>query len=371
MHVLISANSAWSIWNFRRSLIDALVADGHRVTVLAPPDDASVGTDRLKFRFLPLDMSVKGLNPLQELGLLLRFRRIFRSERPDIILSYTIKNNIFGAMAARSCGIPFLPYMTGAGTAFLSGGLLWRIAKGLYRRAFAHLPIIFFQNEDDLDLFVSCGLVSSSQARRLPGEGVDLKKFVATGYPAEADAPVFLMIARLIRDKGVIEYVEGARRVKARIPKARFQLLGPANCENRTAIDEGTVKGWHAEGLIEYLGATSDVCPFIAAAHCIVLPSYREGTGRALMEAAAMARPLIATDVPGCRSVVDREETGLLCDARSGSSLAAACLRFLALSHADKSSMGRAGRTKMEAEYDEAIVISAYRQAIAELTAEG
>jgi len=159
-------------------------------------------------------MSIKGLNPLEELMLIRRFRRIFRAERPDVILSYTIKNNIFGAMAARSCGIPFLPCMTGAGTAFLSGGLLWRIAKGLYRRAFAQLPIVFFQNEDDLDLFVSCGLVRSAQARRLPGEGVDLKKYAATGYPSETGAPVFLMIARLIRDKGVIEYVEAARQVR-------------------------------------------------------------------------------------------------------------------------------------------------------------
>jgi len=316
-------------------------------------------------------MSIKGLNPLEELMLIRRFRRIFRAERPDVILSYTIKNNIFGAMAARSCGIPFLPCMTGAGTAFLSGGLLWRIAKGLYRRAFAQLPIVFFQNEDDLDLFVSCGLVRSAQARRLPGEGVDLKKYAATGYPSETGAPVFLMIARLIRDKGVIEYVEAARQVKTRIPKARFQLLGAANCENRTAIDENAVKGWHAEGVIEYLGATSDVRPFVTVAHCVVLPSYREGLSRALMEAAAMARPLIATDVPGCRSVVDREETGFLCEARSGSSLAASCLRFLALPHAVKAGMGRAGRAKMEAEYDESIVITAYKQAIAELVVEG
>jgi len=314
-------------------------------------------------------MDLKGLNPVEELKLIQRFRRIFRSEKPDIILSYTIKNNIFGAIAARSCGIPFLPYMTGVGTAFLSGGLLWRIAKGLYRHAFARLPIIFFQNDDDRNLFVSCGLVKSSQARCLPGEGIDLEKFSATDYPEETGAPVFLMVARLLRDKGVIEYVDAARRVSARIPKARFQLLGPANCENRSAINEDTVRGWHAEGMIEYLGETSDVRPHIANAHCVVLPSYREGTGRTLIEGAAMARPLIATDVPGCRSVVDREETGFLCEACNGGSLAATCLRFLALPHADKVEMGRAGRAKMEAEYDEAIVIAAYQQAIAELRA--
>jgi len=371
MHILMSENSIWNTRYFRRAVATALIADGHRVTVLGPEDDGVSEIEGFGCRFIPLKMSVKGLDPLEELMLIRRFKRLFRSERPDIILSYTIKNNIFGAMAARHCGIPFLPNMTGGGTALLSGGVLWWIAKQLYRRAFARLPVVFFGNDDDLDLFVSCGLVGSAQARRLPGDGIDLNRFAATDYPEETDAPIFLMIARVIRDKGVIEYVEAAHQVKNRFPKARFQLLGPANCENRTAIDEDAVRHWHAEGIIEYLGETSDVRPFISAAHCVVLPSYREGTGCALVEASAMARPLIATDVPGCRSVVDREKTGLLCDARDGGSLASAFFRFLSLPHADRVGMGLAGRAKMEAEYDEAIVIAAYRQAIAKLVAEG
>jgi len=372
MHILISANSAWNILNFRRSLVNALVADGNRVTVLAPSDDCVKGVEGLGCRFLPLEMRVKGLNPFEEFKLMRRFARIFHAERPDIVLSYTVKNNIFGAMAAKSCKVPFVPNVTGLGTAFLSGGPLWKIVEGLYRRTFAQLPIIFFQNEDDRELFVMRRLVRSvERTRLLPGSGVDLEKFSAVDYPAKTGAPILLMIARLLRNKGVIEYVEAARRTKGRFPKARFQLLGPAECESRTAIDADIVKGWQAEGVIEYLGATTDVRPYIERAHCVVLPSHGgEGTPRALIEAAAMARPLITTDVPGNRSVVDQEETGLLCEARNGSSLTDACCRFLALPHTNKVGMGRSGRAKMEVEYDEAIVTAAYRQAIAELTTE-
>ena len=370
MHILMTVNAAWNIWNFRRPLVEALIADGHHVTVLAPLDDSVGDLEKLGCRFLPLDMSVKGLNPLQDLKLMRRFKRIFRTEQPDAILSYTIKNNIFGAMAARSLNIPFIPNVSGLGTAFLSGGVLQTIAETLYRRAFGHLPRVFFQNEDDRDLFVTRKLLRPRQAHVLPGSGIDLDRFPATDYPPESDAPVFLMIARLLRDKGVLEYVEAARQVKSDQPQARFQLLGSVDAANRTAIDAATVSSWVDEGTIEYLGTTDDVRPRIAEAHCVVLPSYREGAPRTLIEAAAMARPLIATDVPGCRVVVDDGKTGFLCEVKSGDSLATACLEFQNLPYADRAKMGRAGRAKMEAEYDQAIVVKAYGKAIAEMTAQ-
>ena len=368
MHVLMSVNAAWNIWNFRRPLVSALIADGHRVTVLAPRDGSVADLEKLGCRFIPLKISAKGLNPTEGLQLLRQFKRVFTAECPDVILSYTIKNNIFGALAARSCNIPFVPNVTGLGTAFLSGGLLLRVAKGLYRNAFKRPPVIFFQNEDDRDLFLDHKLVRAQQARLLPGSGIDLARFAVADYPEQSEAPVFLMIARLLRDKGVLEYVEAARQVQEQVPGARFQLLGATDSENRTAIDRDTVRAWEAEGLVEYLGTTSDVRPHIVAAHCVVLPSYREGAPRTLIEAAVMARPLITTDVPGCRAVVTQGASGYLCQVKSGDSLAKACLGFLALPHAEKMKMGHAGRSKMEAEYDDAIVVEAYRTAIGELT---
>ncbi|KPQ20033.1 MAG: Glycosyltransferase [Halomonas sp. HL-93] len=363
----MSVNAAWNIWNFRRPVVEALISDGHEVTVLAPKDDAVQRLAAIGCRVRHLEMSVKGLNPATDLDLFLRLRRIFAEIRPDVILSYTIKNNIFGAIAAKRLGIPFLPNVTGLGTAFLSGGLLERVAVRLYKTAFRRLPVIFFQNADDRELFVSRGMVTEDQARLLPGSGIDLDRFAPAPYPEEDAAPVFLMIARLLRDKGILEYVDAARRVKETHPEARFQVLGATGAENRTAVDRDTVRSWEEGGIIEYLGTADDVRPVIATSHCVVLPSYREGAPRTLIEAAAMARPIIATDVPGCRSVVEEGKTGLLCDVKSGESLAWACERMLAMTVAERAEMGQAGRKKMEAEYDQAVVVKAYRDAIRDL----
>ena len=368
MHILMTVNAAWNIWNFRRPLVEALLGDGHQITVLAPPDESVADLERIGCRFRPLKMSVKGLNPVEDLRLQRRLKRIFQEEKPDTILSFTIKNNIFGARAASAAGVPFVPNVTGLGTAFLSGGLLQTIAEQLYRRAFGQLPIVFFQNEDDRDLFLDRKIVRGDQAQLLPGSGIDLVRFARAEMPSADAPPVFLMIARLLRDKGVIEFVEAARLLQARHPEARFQLLGASGSENRTAIDTATVDAWVAEGVVEYLGTTNDVRPAIAAASCGVLPSYREGAPRTLIEAAAMARPLIATDVPGCRAVVDRDVSGFLCEVRSPDSLATAMRRFLALSPDARTAMGRAGRAKMEREFDQALVVAAYQEALMALT---
>lgn len=368
MHVLMTVNSAWNIWNFRRAVVKALIADGHRLTILAPFDDAVTSLEELGCRVVHLDMSVKGLNPLEDLRLVWRFRRIFRAEKPDAVLSYTIKNNIFGALAARPLGLPFLPNVTGLGTAFLSGGFLQGIAERLYRRAFSGLPVIFFQNEDDRNAFLAHRLIHPDQARLLPGSGIDLKHFSPVAYPEAGKRPVFLMIARLLRDKGVVEFVDAARMVKALRPEVRFQLLGAVAAENRSAIDTATLQSWVSDGIVEYLGTTSDVRPAIAKSDCVVLPSYREGAPRTLLEAAAMARPIIATDVPGCRAVVERGVTGFLCAPKDPWSLADIIHTFLDLPISMRASMGYAGRSRVERLYDQEIIVSEVRSALAAST---
>lgn len=368
MRILITVNAAWNVLNFRRPLLDAFLAEGHRVTVLAPLDDSVSALERLGVRVVPLAMDVQGLNPLRDVQFFRRLVGHFRDEHPHVVLSYTIKNNIFGAFAARRCGVPFIPNVTGLGTAFLSGRRVQLVAELLYRRAFRGLPVVFFQNVEDRDLFVARSLVDATQAAVLPGSGVDLSWFKPLPLPAADRAPVFLMIGRLLRDKGTIEFVEAARRVRLIRPDVRFQLLGAIGAGNRTAIDAAQVAAWQAEGVIEHLGHVEDVRPFIAQASCVVLPSYREGAPRTLIEAAAMARPLIATDVPGCRSVVADGVNGVLCEARSAESLAAACMRLLAMSPAERSAMGRAGRETAERRFDQARVVEAYRAAVATAT---
>ncbi|WP_303730103.1 glycosyltransferase family 4 protein [Paracoccus solventivorans] len=365
MHIMLTANAAWNIFNFRKPLVQGLLADGHQLTVLAPPDHSVNALERFGCRFLPLSMDAKGLNPFRNLALARQMRAVFRQERPDVILGFTIKNNIFGSWAAGD--IPFIPNVTGLGTAFLSGGILRFVAENLYRRAFAKHEVVFFQNEEDRGLFLSHHLLRSDQARLLPGSGIDLKYFAPMPPAENGDAPVFLMIARLLRDKGVLEFVDAARAVHTRFPRARFQLLGELGASNRSAIHTTTLAEWQQEGVIEYLGVAPDVRPVIAAADCVVLPSYREGAPRTLIEAGAMARPVIATDVPGCRSVVAAEITGLLCPPRDAQGLEAALLRFLAMPPERRVAMGRAGRARMEDLYDQSIVVEAYRAAIAKV----
>ena len=367
MHILITVNAAWNILTVRRSLVEALLADGHRITILAPHDDTVPALQASGCRFIPLEMDVKGLNPVADYWLVRRFGRHFRTERPDVVLSYTIKNNLFGALAARPLGLPFVPNITGLGTAFLSGGVLRAIAEGLYRRAFRHPEVVFFQNPDDRDLFIERKLIRATQAKLIPGSGIDLDHFNVAPFPSGKPPPVLLMIARLLRDKGVAEFADAAVRVKARMPQVRFQLLGALAPENRSPFDPELVHSWHREGVIEYLGEAPDVRPYIAAASCVILPSYREGAPRALIEAAAMGRPIIATDVPGCRSVIDDGVTGYLCSVRSGESLAQACLKFLGLGEEARAAMGMQGRRKMEREFDQAIVIGAYRNLLADI----
>jgi glycosyltransferase involved in cell wall biosynthesis len=299
---------------------------------------------------------------LRDFQLFIRLRRKFKSIDPTHILSFTIKNNIYGAIAARGLDLQFIPNVTGLGTVFLSGRPKQALAEALYRFAFKNLQTVFFQNEDDAQLFKGRGLVNSHQMRLLPGSGIDLQKFSAA--PIQNDEVTFLMIARLIREKGVAEYVEAAREINSLEKSIKFQLMGPIAEDNPSSISKDTLSDWTSDGSIEYLGAAADVRPHIAAASCIVLPSYREGAPRVLIEASAMARPSITTDVPGCRSVVEDTETGLLVKVRDVGSLRDGMLKFAQMDKADRRSLGLKARLKAEREFDESHVIHAYKAAM-------
>ena len=365
MHIIITVNAAWNVVNFRRSLIEAFISDGHTVAVLAPPDVSVSVMEDLKLlgcRFLPLEMDRESLNPIKNFTLIGRMKKAFREERPDVIFSYTIKNNIFGSLAAAKLGIPFVPNITGLGTAFLSGRFLQKISVCLYRYAFRRNSITFFQNHDDKNFFLNHKIITNQQARLIPGSGIDLNHFKPTAYPSDHKETIFLMITRIIRDKGVLEYVETAREIKSKFPNVRFQILGSIDTANRNAIDAKIVQSWVNEGIIEYLGISDDVRPHISISHCIVLPSYREGAPRTLIEGASMARPVIASDVPGCREVVEDSKTGYLCKARDRKDLMRCVNDFMSLQHEEKALMGRLGREKMVKSFDDSIVKKAYRK---------
>ena len=369
--LLLSINTSWNIVNFRAGLVQAMAAHGFEVAAASPNDAHTARLGEIGCRHIPLAIDNKGTNPLKDAVLFLRYIDLMRREKPGVYLSWTIKPNIYGSLAAHILRIPVICNVSGLGTTFLHDGWLTRFVKLLYRVALSRSAVVFFQNREDLDLFVESRLVRPQQVHLLPGSGIDLDRFApAPIAPREADnGPVFILVARLLWDKGIREYVEAARSIKARMPQVRFRLLGFLDVENRTAVPRQTVENWEQEGIIEYLGQTSDVRPHLADADCVVLPSYREGTPRSLLEAAAMARPLIATDVPGCRDVVDDGVNGWLCRAKDINDLANKMLRFAESSTAQRLEMGRQSRLKAERQFNERIVVDAYLAAIEQILA--
>ena len=363
--VVLAANSLWYITNFRTGLVRALRDAGYRPIVVAPADPKNEGRlAELGIEFVPIKIDRKGLNPIVELSLLSRLSRLLRRLRPSAYVGFTIKPNIYGAVAASRLRIPVIANVSGLGTAFIRRGALQRTVTGLYRIAFRR-AVVFFENADDRQLFVDRRILRPEQARLVPGSGIDLDSFAVADLPS--DETIFLLIARLIGDKGVREFVEAARSLRQRMPHARFQLLGGIDEGNRTSIQKPELNAWVHAGVIEYLGETDDVRPFIAKASAVVLPSYREGLPRSLLEGAAMGRPLIATDVPGCRDVVDEGVNGFLCESRNPVSLADAMWRLGSLPEQQRSSMGAAARRKVQEQFSEALVIRAYLNALAGL----
>jgi len=371
MKIIICLNTAWNLVNFRASLIRALVAAGHEVIAVAPDDKYAGSLSVLGCRFVPLHMENCGTNPVQDALLTWRFVRLFARERPDVYLGYTVKPNVYGSLAAHMMRIPVINNIAGLGAVFIKDGWLVRLVRWLYRRALKRSVKVFFQNPDDRTLFIDGGMVRAEVSELLPGSGIDLNFFTAQPkLVSERPNFRFLLIARMLRDKGVGEYVEAAKLLRQRWPLAEFCLLGFLDVQNPAAISRAEMDAWVAEGVVNYLGVSDDVRVQIAVADCVVLPSYREGTPRTLLEAAAMARPIISTDTVGCREVVDDGVNGYLCKVRDAGDLAVKMERMLSLSPEQRSEMGKRGRAKMEVEFDEQIVIGKYLSVIEKIRAQ-
>jgi glycosyltransferase involved in cell wall biosynthesis len=367
--VLIALNTAWNLANFRAGLIRALIDANYEVIAVAPPDVHVERVTALGCRYVPLQMDNQGTHPGRDLLLVWRFYWLLRRERPDVFLGYTVKPNVYGSLAAHALGIPVVNNIAGLGAVFINNSWLTRLVRGLYRAALSRSRKVFFQNNDDRALFIDGGMVKKEITDRLPGSGIGLSHFAAVAMPP-VNAPVrFLLIARMLWDKGVGEFVEAAKFLKSRAISAEFCLLGFLDVKNPAAISREQVDEWVKDEFVNYLGETDDVRPHIAAASCVVLPSfYREGVPRALLEAAAMGRPIITTDAVGCREVVDDGLNGYLCKVRDAADLADKMERFIALSLEQRAEMGRRGREKAVCEFDEQIVINKYLDTVANIT---
>ena len=365
--ILISLNTAWNILNFRAGLIGGLISSGYEVVAVAPKDEYVVKLELLGCRFVHLEMDNQGTHPIRDLLLLWRFFRLLKTETPDLCLFYTVKPNVYGSLASRLCGIPFINNVSGLGAVFIKGGWLRRFVSALYRLAFRNSNRVFFQNRDDLGLFLENKLVKVALTDVLPGSGINLHRFTPT-YDADRkslNSPFrFLLIARMLKDKGVVEFVKAAKLLKESGVKAEFFLLGFLDVQNPAAISSEQMKEWTDQEFVKYLGVSDEVREYIASADCIVLPSYREGTPRTLLEAAAMGKPIITTNVVGCKDVVEHGVNGYLCEVKNAQDLALKMKEMLLLSEDQRRTMGKNGRLKMEKEFDENIVIQKYLQAI-------
>ena len=374
MKVVIVLNTVWNVVNFREGLVRALVAAGHDTLVVAPPDGYVARLVQLGCRYVPLNMDNQGTHFVRDLLMVLRLIKLFMRERPDIFLGYTVKPNVYGSLAANLVGVPVVNNVAGLGSVFIDNNFLTLLVRLLYRVAFSRSKKVFFQNKEDRQLFIDGSLLSSGVTDSLPGSGVDLEKFyfqpaVSTGKSGKLR---FLLIGRMLYDKGVAEFVEAARVLHKRWPEAECSLLGFVDLPSPSAISLSQINEWVAEGHIRYLGESDDVRCDIALADCIVLPSfYREGVPHSLLEAAAVGRPLITTDTVGCRDVVEEGKNGFLCKPHDAQDLAEKMERMLLLSEEERYAMALYGRKKMEREFDEKIVIEKYMEVIESINKEG
>ncbi|MCJ8165484.1 glycosyltransferase family 4 protein [Pontibacter sp. E15-1] len=363
MRIAIVINTSWNIYNFRMSLIKALLAEGHEVVAIAPRDAYSERLVAAGCRFVPVQME-KGTNPFTDLRLIWRLYKTYRQVRPQVLLHYTIKPNIYGAVAAHWAGIPAINNVSGLGTVFITRDYISSIALRLYKMTFRYPAKVFFQNQDDRRLFLRNNLVRPDITEVLPGSGINLQEFVPDREFKRHEPFTFLMVARVLYDKGIAEFVRACKLVQGKYPQVRCQLLGQVDEQSRSGVRRRQLEAWLASGVLEYLGTTDAVANVVRHADCVVLPSYREGTPRTLLEAAAMGKPLIATNVPGCREVVQHGINGYLCRVRSADDLADKMVQMLQRSDGELKKMGEASRQLAATRFDDRIVIGKYLQAI-------
>lgn len=354
MKILVLANHYNTLRIFRRELLIALANAGHEVVVSIPPCEeenqrvlASYGT-----RVIFTAFERRGTNPLDDLRLLTAYKKLIRSEKPDKVITYTIKCNIYGALACKKNHIPHYANITGLGSAFQGQRKMRKLVSAMYKFSLNQSQRIFFENIGNRDTLVSDGIVRQEQTVVLPGAGVNLTEFSPVPYPA-CEAPLrFLFVGRIMQEKGVDEFFRAIRRIREKYPNTEFDFIGWYEDHYETQVKE-----MEAEGLIHFHGFQLDVKPFIAAAHCVVLPSWHEGMSNTLLESAAMCRPLITSNIHGCMEAVEDGVSGYLSEVRNENSLYDSMVRFVQLSHDKKITMGEAGRKRMLEYFDKDMVV--------------
>ena len=363
MKIMFVSNTSWNFFNFRRGLMAEIKDRGHEVIFCAPYDDCTPMLQKLGFRYIPIVLERKGTNVFKDFSLFLSLLRIYKKEKPDWICHNTVKPNIYGAVAAHFARCRCINTVTGLGYLFIRKSFLSGVIRVLYKLSGFCAEKTFFQNRDDMQLFVDNRLIDAAKCVLVAGSGINTVFFKPDGDKEVVSAKknfVFLYLGRMLWDKGIGELIESTRILKKRHPLVKVKFVGMIDNENPTGISGLEIQEWQQEGLIEYLGETTDVRPYLEDCDCVILPSYREGIPKALLEAAAMELPAIATDVPGCRDVIEEGVTGFLVKARDTHFLVERMEDVVKMSGAQRKEMGRNARRKVIREFSESVVTKTY-----------
>ncbi|PKJ54370.1 glycosyltransferase family 4 protein [Bacillus sp. SN10] len=355
--ILILANNDVGLYKFRKELIEDLVKK-YKVYLSLPYGDFIPALEELGCQFIDTPISRRGTNPITDLNLLLNYRRIIKEVQPDVVLTYTIKPNVYGGMACKMSGVPYIVNITGLGSAVENGGLMQRFTLSLYKSALKKVNCVFFQNKENEEFFVENKVISGNH-RLIPGSGVNLDYYPVLEYPSDTSVN-FLFIARVMKEKGIEQYLDAAEYIKEKYPQTAFHILG--FCEQDY---EGRLREMQDKGIIKYHGMQSDVREFHKTSHCTIHPTYYpEGMSNVLLESAACGRPVITTNRSGCREIVDNGVNGYIIEQQNSKDLIEKIEEFLSLDYEDKKRMGILGRNKVEKEFNRRIVVDSYLEEI-------
>jgi glycosyltransferase involved in cell wall biosynthesis len=363
--IAVIENGLFSTYTMRDGLMQFLLKEGYEVTILTHTNSFVSQVEKTGLKVINIGSG--NVNPVKVLKYIFNLYRALKRIEPDVCLTFSIRPAIWGNYITRYLKIPTVTNITGVGPLFTSKNLAYRIARSIYRPALSKTKKVFFQNFDDMDLFIENNFVRKEIAERIPGSGVDYLKFSPIDSNGRAhDHFIFLFIGRLIKDKGIFEFVEAARIIRKKYSNVLFNVVGPFWSQNlkSNTITQSDLQNWIIEGIIDYQGEKKDVRKFIADADCVVLPSFREGTSNILLEGASMERPIITTNTTGCKEIVDDEITGFLCNVKDSIDLARQMEKMILLSGEERTIRGKKARQKIIKEFDKKIVLDAYQKAI-------
>lgn len=357
--VLMLGNHEIVIYNFRKELIERMIEEGYEVYLALPYGPKVELLKEMGCKFIDTPINRRNTNPLEDLKLFFKYMKVLREVKPDVVLTYTVKPNVYGGIACRLKKIPYICNVTGLGSGYLNGGIVQKVVQTLSKLAFKKANKVFFQNTADRDLLVEQNVVGNNYDL-LPGSGVNLKTYKVLPYPPE-DQPInFNFVARVMKDKGIDEYLDAAKIIKEKYPDVIFNVIGMID----QPYYEEILKKYEEDGIIKYHGFQIDMMPFIEKCNCMINPSYTEGMSNVLLENAACGRPLIASDIPGCKEIIEQGKNGYKFKVKEIDDLAEKIELFINTSYKNKIQLGLYGRGKVEKEFDREIVVKSYLKEI-------